>query len=122
MNIIYFDTMRAWFYACLLPVIASSALTARAQVPMSSGYYLSTYGSDGALIKHKGGCFASAVFRSNQCINGVSPVNAFAVEYQGRLYCHKDLAPVIDRPLRGASRNSSVESICSMRGWVHSRQ
>jgi hypothetical protein len=117
-----FQRMKIFIFISLVATAISSAPTAFAEVSMPSGYYLSVYGSDDALLKRQGGCFASAVFRSNQCIKGVNPVNKFAVEYRGKIYCHKVLAPVVDRPLKDAyDRNSSIESICSIRGWIHSR-
>ena len=85
--------------------------------------YSTAYGSDNALIQHKSGCFASAVFRSNQCIDGVNPINTFAVEYNGKIYCSIVHTPTIDKPLQDAyDRNSSVESICTIKGWVHQKK
>ena len=113
--------MRTYILTALLPAIAFPFLPVHAQAAMPSGYYLSEYGTDDALLKHEGGCFASAVFRSNQCIQGVNPVNSFAIEYRGRLYCHRDRAPIVDKPLKdGYDRNSTLTSISSMKGWVHS--
>jgi hypothetical protein len=103
----------------LIAFLATSVPVAAQQMP--SGYYLSTYGSDDALVKHPNGCFASAVFRSNQCISGVILVNHFAVKYQGAYYCHKDKSPAVDKPLLGVSRGSEVVSVCTTAGWRYSR-
>ena len=106
--------------AIISTAFASSAI---AQSTMQTDGYSTTYGSDNALIKHKSGCFASAVFRSNQCINGVNPINKFAVEYKGKIYCSIRYTPVIDKPLLDAyDRNSSIVSICTMKGWVHQKK
>ena len=112
---------RLFLKAAIISTAFTSSAIAQSTMPVDS--YSTTYGSDSALIKHKSGCFASAVFRSNQCINEVNPINKFAVEYKGKIYCSIGHAPVIDKPLRDAyDRNSSVESICTMKGWVHQKK
>ncbi len=99
-------------------LFALSLLPANAQ-PTSSGYYFSENGTDGALIKLSARCFASAVFRSNQCLSGVHIVNSFAIKYHGKLYCSNVLTPVVDTPLREFSGRDSAGSRCTMKGWVH---
>ena len=105
----------------IIPAALASSDIAQATIPADR--YSTAYGSDNALIQHKSGCFASAVFRSNQCIDGVNPINKFAVEYNGKIYCSIVDTPTIDKPLQDAyDRSSSVESICTMKGWVHQKK
>lgn len=82
------------------------------------GNYYTRWGSDSVIFYQPNrGCFTSL---KGSCVQGVNQVNSFAVEWEGILFCHNKLTPVIDQPLIDFyGPPGSKSSGCTIKGWKH---